>query len=212
MPFMTAKHIRIAWRPVITGAAAVGLTMLGIVGFLRLWDGKPYPVADPATTATRLDGHTQAMYDALDLPTAELGTAGGFEADGYGCQYRGLKHLSEQLADSPGNPPGVVKVRAGWSLKGVSRAEAVSAMHRARRELTRRGWEVADYENSRFRLWLSMKPTDSGDRVTVEAYPAGRLDVEAHTEDCVRYPSGTPLDGPDEPTLPDPVAPVQLHK
>jgi hypothetical protein len=85
-------------------------------------------------------------------------------------------------------------------------------MQRARRELTRRGWEVTDYENSRFRLWLSMKPAGSNDRVTVEAYPAGRLDVEAHTADCVRYPPGTPMDGSDEPALPEPVAPVQLHK
>ncbi|MGQ5635361.1 MULTISPECIES: hypothetical protein [unclassified Streptomyces] len=209
---MTAKRIRLEWRWMITSGAAVGLTMLGIVGFLRLWDGKPYPMADPATAATRLGGDTQAVYDALDLPTAELDTAGDFEADGYGCQYRGLKHLSEQLADSPGNPPGVVEVRAGWALKGVSRAEAVSAMQRARRELARRGWEVADYENSRFRLWLSMKPAGGDDRVTVEANPGGRLEVEAHTADCIRYPPGTPMDGPDEPALPYPVAPVQLRK
>ncbi|MFF4038691.1 hypothetical protein [Streptomyces sp. NPDC001816] len=212
---MTQEHSRRGWRRKIVAASAMGLAVAGTVGFVRLWNGEPYPVADPATTATRLDGYTQAVYDALDLPNAELDTdrpGRGMEADGYGCSYSGLSHLSEQLSDSPPIPPGVVNVSDEWALKGVSRAQAVSALQRARKQLTRRGWEVTGYENSRIRLWLALKPSDSDDGVWIEAYPANRLEVAARTADCARYPSGTPLNSLDEPAMPPQVAPVQLRR
>ena len=48
----------------------------------RFWNGHPYPVAAPAATACRLDGRTQAVYDAVDLPHAELADyCNGLDAD-----------------------------------------------------------------------------------------------------------------------------------
>ncbi|MGP4086058.1 hypothetical protein [Streptomyces sp. KR55] len=177
-------------------------------------EGEPYPVADPAVTASRLDDHTQAVYDALDLPDAELDTdwpGNGSEADGYGCYYRGLSHLSEQLSDSPPSVPGVVNVKNKWALKRVSHTQAVSALQRARKEPTRRGWEVTAYENSRHWLRLSLKPSDTDDAVSIVAYPRDRLQVTAYA-DCARYPQGTPLNDLDQPDLPPQVAPVQLRE
>ena len=158
------------------------MAVVGMAGCVRLWNGKPYPVADPATTATRLDGYTQAVYDALDLPNAQLATdwpGGGLEADGYGCYYRGLSHLSEQLSDSPGSPPGCGQRQRRLGAEGRLRAQAVSALQRARKELTWRGWEVTGYENSRFRLRLVLKPPAGDGAVSIEAYPAKRLEVAA---------------------------------
>ncbi|OIJ86504.1 hypothetical protein BIV25_40735 [Streptomyces sp. MUSC 14] len=192
--------------PTLAGAAACG----------RLWTGEPYPVADPVATATREDGYTQAVYDALDLPDAELDDpqADGPEADGSNCQYRGLSHLDEELSDSPGNPPGVVGVSDGWMLRGVSRAQAVSSMQRAGAELTRRGWKVAGFENSRSWLRLVLRPAGGEGTVpttvSVEAYPGGRLQVAAYAE-CARYPSGTRMDERGDPIMPSQVAPVRLR-
>jgi hypothetical protein len=70
----------------------------GTVRFLRLWTGEPYPVANPATTATRLNGYTQNVYDALHLPNAQLAPGSGLEANSYGCSYQGLSHLSRSRA------------------------------------------------------------------------------------------------------------------
>ncbi|WBO65375.1 hypothetical protein [Streptomyces camelliae] len=208
---MTQECRRTSPHRKIAAVSAVLLAVAAVAGCTRLWDGEPYPVADPVATATRLDGYTQAVYDALDLPDAELEPGGSPEADGYGCSYRGLRHLDEELSDSPGSPPGVVDVSSGWALKGVSRAEAVSAMQRARAELTRQGWKVAGYENSRSWLRLSLKPVNGEDTVSVEAYPGDRLQVAAYAE-CARYPSGTQMNELGEPVLPPQVAPVQLRR
>lgn len=59
---------------VVVSAAGVALAA-GVVivqALERCWNGAPYPVAAPATTARRLDAHTQDVYDALGLPHAEL--------------------------------------------------------------------------------------------------------------------------------------------
>ncbi|MFG2777563.1 hypothetical protein ACGFY7_06820 [Streptomyces prunicolor] len=218
---MTQRHNRLGRRRRLLVASAAVLALAGaVVGTVgvarwseRLWEGDPYPVADPAATAQRLDGHTQAVYDVLGLPHAQLDPdwpGGGSEADGYGCYYRGLKHWSEQLSDSPPSPPHVVDVSNEWALKGVSRDQAVSALRRVRKALTRQGWKVTAYENSRAWLRLALTLPDTDDTVSIQTYPRDRLQVSAYA-DCARYPSGTPVDDLDEPELPAQGAPAQLR-
>lgn len=216
---MTQRHNRLGRRRrlLVTSAAVLALagTVVGMVGFARsferLWEGDPYPVANPAATAQRLDGHTQAVYDALGLPHAQLDPdwpGGGSEVDG--CYYRGLKHWSEQLSDSPPSLPHVVGVSNEWALKRVSRDQAVSALRRVRKELTRQGWKVTAYENSRAWLSLTLTLPDTDDTVSIQTYPRDRLQVSAYA-DCARYPSGTPVNDLHEPELPAQGAPVQLR-
>jgi hypothetical protein len=214
---MTEQRRRTAPHRKIAAASAVVLTLAGAAGCARLWAGEPYPVADPVATATRVDGYTQAVYDALGLPDAALDetrSGAGPEADGYSCRYRGLSHLDEELSDSPGNPPGVVAVSDGWTLRGVSRARALSSMQRARAELTRRGWKVAGFQNSSSWLRLVLRPGGGEGTVpttvSVEAYPGGLLEVSAHAE-CARWPSGTRTDERGDPVMPVQAAPVQLR-
>ncbi|MFK0022523.1 hypothetical protein [Streptomyces sp. NPDC090798] len=183
-------------------------------GLDRFLEGDPYPVADPAATAQRLDGHTQRVYDALRLFDVELvdnWPGGGVEADGSSCYYRGFSNLSKQLSDSPPSVPGVVDVDSEWALKGVSPAQAKAALRHAKGELVRQGWKVTSYEESKFWNELSMRPPGTDDTVSVEAYPGDRLGVRAYAE-CARYPSGTPMGAYGDPELPSQQAPLQLRR
>lgn len=197
--------------------SAAGLALTASVGFVRwfgpAWQGTPYPLADPAVTARRLDGHTQSVYDALGLPRAELDAAGsrrGMETGVTLCYPRGLRHLNEQLADSPPAEPQVVNVSDEWLLRGVSRTQAGPALERARDGLTRQGWKVIAYQNSGDDLRLDLTPPGTDDTVSVTAYPGNRLQVGARSKRA-RYASDTPLNDRREPRLPAQQAPTQLR-
>lgn len=143
-----------ARRRKIRAASAAGLALVAVVGFARwfapIWDGTPYPVADPAATARELEGHTQSAYAALGLPRAELADwpGAGLAADGHDCHLRGMRHWSERGIAYPPQAPGVVTVSDTWGLRGVPRAEAEPALERVRKALTQQGWKVTDYANS----------------------------------------------------------------
>ncbi|MFF4657504.1 hypothetical protein [Streptomyces sp. NPDC001381] len=213
---MTQRRNRLGRRRKILVASAAVLAVAGAVGLARcaerLWEGDPYPVEDPSVTALRLDGHTQSVYDALALPDAELDPdwpGEGQQADS-SCTYRGLKHFPGQLNDTPPSMPGVVSVSSEWALKGVPSGQAMTALRRARKQLTERGWKVTTYESVNHAIQLRLQPPDSDDTVWVATYPRGRLEVAAYAE-CARYPSGTPMNDGGEPDLPAPGAPAQLR-
>ncbi|MDX3642188.1 hypothetical protein [Streptomyces sp. MB09-02B] len=176
-----------------------------------IWNGTPYPVADPRATADRLDGHTQTVYDALDLAEAELEPGYGNDGNGYGCHYRGLRHLLKQLPSTPPSVPGVVDVSNEWALRGTSTAEAQAAVGRARKALTAQGWQVTRYDRIKDLFDLAMRPPgNDGDAVRVSTYPQGLVVVSAYGA-CARYPSGTPVDSLGKPKLPAQRAPIQLR-
>lgn len=198
---------------VLVLALAFGLAeVLGLAWSAnRVWNGAPYPVADPAATARRLDGHTQAVYDVLGLPDAELDTnpydVG--QTAGENCGYPGLGHVSAQLNGS--HVPGVVTVSSSWRLRGVTRAQADSALARSRQALAGKGWQVTEYRNIHDRvIGVEAQPPGSGDRVHISAFPGDRFEVTAHAE-CARYPSKTSLDETGVPTLPAQQAPARLR-
>ncbi|MER7344715.1 hypothetical protein ABT390_04825 [Streptomyces aurantiacus] len=204
-------------RTVAAAGVGVAAAMAGIVGaglwFEGVWAGEPYPVADPAATSRSLDERTQTVYDALALPDARLDTERsgvGAEAEGYGCNRRGVRHWADGFSGSPPSEPGVVNVSYDWTLRGVPRARAVAALKHAKKELTREGWKVASHDNDRFWLRLKMVPPGGDASVSVTSYPAGRLEIAGYA-DCARYPEGTPLDEWGDPELAEMRAPVQLR-
>ncbi|MFE9404042.1 hypothetical protein ACFYNY_20000 [Streptomyces sp. NPDC006530] len=208
-------------RRKITMYIVVGLVAAGMVTatayaakwFEGVWNGRPYPVAAPASTAQRLDAHTQAVYDALALPHPALDEnwpGGGVEATGYSCHPVGLRHFFDNLSDTPPSEPQVVAVHDAWALKGVPLAEAVTAAERARVALTHQGWKVTENKHTSSDLVLRLTAPDSSDTVGIEAYPQDRLQVFA-AADCARYPAGTPLDTASDPRLPAPQAPSALR-
>ncbi|WP_433889009.1 hypothetical protein [Streptomyces sp. CA-111067] len=213
---MTERQAFRGRRRAVCSVSAAGLALVATAfafWFEQQWKGRPYPVANPAATARRLDDHTQTIYDALGLPDAELATdwpGAGLTTDPYTCPRPGLRHLSDGLMDSPPSEPRTVKVNDDWALKDVTRAQAVPALQRARTELTRAGWRLTSYEDSTDRLQLSLRPPNAKDTVSVEAYPGDRLQITASTG-CARYPAGTPMRYSDDPELPPQQAPAQLR-
>ncbi|GAA0431685.1 hypothetical protein [Streptomyces luteireticuli] len=201
----------------VVGAAAL---IAGVAVFARwaksMWEGDPYPAARPAATAERLDGHTQSVYDALGLPRARLDDdrpGRGMEAGGSACPRQGLRHLPENLRDTPPAEPGVVDVREEWALKGVPRAEAEPALERVRHHLTRQGWKVIRFDDSTpgHELWLHLKHPRTGDTIRVATNSEDRLSVSAYAE-CARYPSDTERDYYGALRLPPQQAPAQLRR
>ncbi|MFD9484979.1 hypothetical protein ACFWBX_13440 [Streptomyces sp. NPDC059991] len=220
---MNTQHIRRHRLPLTITLATVVLAMVvwvvvavqGLVSRLGpVWDGEPYPVADPAATARRLDHDTQVAYEALRLPDARLdpeSPGAGMESSGSGCGLRGLRHLVDNISDTPPSEPYVVSVSDHWGLQGVPRERALPALERVRAALTHSGWSVVSFENSRYGLALRLRHPAGGDTIHVESYPGGRLAVYAFSE-CARYPHRDGADTWDDPPLPEPVAPAQLRK
>lgn len=213
---MAPEQRRKAVRATTTGLGIVA-ALAGFIGLARwfdgVWQGDPYPVADPAATSRHLDERSQTVYDALALPDARLDAErSGVRAyaDAYTCHRRGLRTWSDALDPSPPSEPHVVSVNYDWTLRDVPRARAVTALQHARKELTRAGWKVAEHQNDRYRLELSLRPPGDGTSITLTAYPGDRLEVSAYA-DCARYPEGTPMDMDGEPELADMRAPVQLR-
>ncbi|WP_380282424.1 hypothetical protein [Kitasatospora purpeofusca] len=213
------------WRAAALAAVGVGMAgalFLGGVKATELWQGEPFPVADPVAVAGRLDARTQAVYDALLLPDAPLNRewpSEGIEASIYDCHPRGLAHFLDSISDSPPREPGTTAVHESWALAGVTHAQAVDAMARARQTLTAAGWKVTSYTDlSPDDVTLRLKPPQADDGVTdgvtdgvsVALYPRGNLAVFAGT-DCIRMPDTTPVDFEGRPDVPGPSAPVQLR-
>ncbi|WP_030714020.1 hypothetical protein [Streptomyces sp. NRRL F-2580] len=209
-------------RRKIVAASAAGLALAVVVGaavgfarwFTPIWDGTPYPVADPAATARELEDHTQSAYAALGLPRAELADwpGAGLVAEGDDCHLRGMRHWSGRAIAYPPQAPGVVAVSDTWGLGGVPRAEAGPALERARKALTRQGWKVTAYETAPrlAQAELRLELPGTGRTLSLTTYPGDRLEVAAHA-DCARYPAGTPLTGRGDPRLPAPAAPSPLR-
>ncbi|WP_167150931.1 hypothetical protein [Streptomyces sp. MBT27] len=200
----------------VVGVVTAGLvtaTAYAAQWFEGVWNGRPYPVAAPASTAQRLDARTQAVYDALALPHPVLDEnwpGGGVEAEGSSCHPVGLRHFFDNLSDTPPSEPHVVDVHDDWALKGVPLAEAVTAAERARVALAHQGWKVTEYEHTSSDLVLRLTAPDSSDAVGIVAYPQDRLQVFAMAA-CSRYPADTPLDAAGDPRLPAPQAPSALR-
>ncbi|TYC70529.1 hypothetical protein [Streptomyces sp. CB01881] len=203
---------------VTVGVIAVGAVFLAGVKVIGAWTGTPFPSADPAATARRLDAQTQEVYDALALPGAALNPqwpGGGTEANIYDCHPRGLAHFVDNLADTQPREPGTAVISTEWALAGVTRPQALDALRRAKQALVGKGWTVTSHDEAVEDVTLRLAPPRDGDgvghRVVVSLYPNGNLSVAAISE-CVRYPAGTRVTQEGAPyDLPDPVAPAQLR-
>ncbi|MFF2143696.1 hypothetical protein [Kitasatospora sp. NPDC058190] len=204
----------------LTGLALSATVVLGAVALGGAFEGKPYPVADPAATAEHLNDRVLAAYDALSLPEAPVlnpQRSLGVRADVYRCHRRGLGGFLDNLSDSPPPEPRTAAINAGFTVTGLTHPQAVDAALRARRTLTGRGWEVVSYEEFDG-LRLKLKPPNVGPgsvsgTVLVTYYDgSGFLEVSALAE-CVRYPSGTPVDSEGEPEhLPSLTLPAQVRR
>ncbi|MFJ8470981.1 hypothetical protein [Kitasatospora sp. NPDC094011] len=220
-------------RTALRGAvltAAVAAVVLGTVGgeavaegWTGVWDGEPYPVADPAAVAAHLDARTQSVYDALALPpgvtlAAEPGADDGITARIYGvCRPRGLAHALENLNDGGADQPRTAVLGARFTLAGVGADQWTEALGRVRRTLAGQGWTVDAVDDSGRGPRLTLTPPATGpgalaETASVSFDPVDHILVVAARTECASYPDSTPADVLGMPIgLPTATAPKQLH-
>ncbi|GGX68701.1 hypothetical protein [Streptomyces hiroshimensis] len=163
------------------GAYGAGTWMDAAAG--RLWNGEPYPAADPDQVAVRLKGQAQRVYEEVALPgRPDVGS------DGVGtgtCYYRGLRsigHIDQGL-------PGVSSFVLEWRVTDTSRDIARAGQERVRRRLEQQGWKFA-MENVGSDMGFRYEDPETGDHVDVDWHqPTGTLAVRIFTP-CGKVPQG----------------------
>ncbi|MFE6069299.1 hypothetical protein [Streptomyces sp. NPDC056525] len=164
-------------RPLLYGLIAVGLVAAGYY----LWNGPPYPQADPDAVAVRLKAQAQRVYDEAALPGApgvqsrvETGT----------CSYRGLRsvaHIDRGRLD-------VRSFGLSWQVTDVPETTARAAQARTRLRLERDGWKLVGKDVSD--LGYRFEHPGTGDKVDVDWYaPTGTFALNTYAP-CGKLPDG----------------------
>ncbi|MEU0272842.1 hypothetical protein [Streptomyces sp. NPDC006307] len=160
----------------------VGLTILAAVGALallavgvdagakkvsELWNGKPYPSADPAAVARLLQERSQWAYDGLGLPPATAGAVHSSGMDTGACYYRGLRgfgHIDDARLD-------VVDFSLRWEVPGTPENTAREAEQRLRQRLEDAGWKRTHDGNRRHEEFVELgyryRQPDAEDHIDV---------------------------------------------
>ncbi|WP_409055894.1 hypothetical protein [Streptomyces sp. SYP-A7185] len=119
----------------VVAAAVVALSAAAAVAGNSVWNGEPYPSADPDAVAQRLNDRSDEVYDGFGLPDTYAAAPG--RVDTGACSYRGLRgfaHVDEARSD-------VRSFGLDWSVPHVPEATARDAQERVRRQLVERGWK-----------------------------------------------------------------------
>ncbi|WP_158828001.1 hypothetical protein [Streptomyces sp. NRRL S-118] len=165
----SVRKARVSGRSVayaVTGLVTVALLVAAVVAARAVWNGTPYPSADPDAVAQRLKARSDEVYDSFALP-ATYAASGGRVSTG-ACYYRGLRgiaHIDEARSD-------VRSFGLRWSIPGVPEATARDAQRRVRQRLAQEGWKLT-YEEDRagatFReLGFRFESPGGGDHVDVQ--------------------------------------------
>ncbi|MFF8958558.1 hypothetical protein [Streptomyces sp. NPDC014894] len=166
--------------PVLTAVVVLAIAVL-VLG-QRLWNGEPYPAADPDRTAARLKQEAQRAHDEMALPASAEAITNGVETTA--CSYRGLRSVTRV----DGSLGGVRGFRLAWRVTDVPRDTALAGQKRVRERLVREGWRLRDenVSGTGFRFERSA----AGHRIDVAWYePTGTLAVTAHAP-CGKLPDG----------------------
>ncbi|MFD7091030.1 hypothetical protein ACFV94_24985 [Streptomyces sp. NPDC059896] len=150
----------------VTGLMMAALLATAVVAGNVVWNGTPYPSADPDTVAQRLKARSDDLYDDFALP--EKYAAGAGRIDTGACYYRGLRsiaHIDEARSDVRG-------FALDWSVPDVPEATAQDAQRRLRQRLVRKGWNLThegDRAGATFReLGFRFEDPVGGDKVDVQ--------------------------------------------
>ncbi|MFF3325284.1 hypothetical protein [Streptomyces sp. NPDC002889] len=149
----------------VTGLVMVALLGVAVVAGNVVWDGAPYPSADPNAVAQRLKARSDEVYDSFALPEEYAADSG--RVDTGACYYRGLRsiaHIDEARSD-------VRSFGLDWSVPDVPEATARDAQRRVRQQLVQKGWKLAhegDRAGAAFRqLGFRFENPKGGDQVDV---------------------------------------------
>ncbi|WP_327334094.1 hypothetical protein [Streptomyces anulatus] len=163
------RRARASGRPVlyaVTGLVTVALSTAAVVAGNFMWNGAPYPSADPDAVAKRLKDRSDGVYDGFALP--EKYTADAGRIDTGACYYRGMRsiaHIDEARSD-------VRSFGLDWSVPDVPEATARDAQRRVRHRLVQQRWKLThegDRAGATFRqLGFRFENPEGGDQVDVQ--------------------------------------------
>ncbi|CAL9495222.1 hypothetical protein [Streptomyces sp. enrichment culture] len=164
--------------------SAAGLVLAGATVAVRsLWEGTPYPAADPGRVAARLKAHAQQVHTEAALPQGPAAPARVLTGT---CAYRGLKALAHIDRDRTD----VHSFHLDWRVTDVPEAVARRAQEPTRRRLERDGWEVELRDDSRVGFGFRFRHPGTGEAVDVHWYrPTGTYAVSAYAP-CGKVPDG----------------------
>lgn len=144
----------------------VALSVAAVVAGNFVWNGAPYPSADPDAVAQRLKDRSDELYDGFALPEKYAADSG--RVDTGACYYRGLRsiaHIDEARSD-------VRSFGLDWSVPDVPEATARDAQRRVRHRLVQQGWKLThedDRAEATFRqLGFRFENPEGGDQVDVQ--------------------------------------------
>ncbi|MFF2939049.1 hypothetical protein ACFVSQ_04295 [Streptomyces niveus] len=149
----------------------------------RLWNGDPYPSADPDAVAVQLGRDAQLAYDDLVLPgrpevTSQIRTGA--------CYYRGLRsfaHIDRSRLD-------VNSFELRWDVTGVSRETARAGQDRLRLRLIREGFKLTSEESGDAPMGYRFTHPDSEHMVDVNWYESTSLLAFTAYAPCGKVPAG----------------------
>ncbi|HET6855611.1 MAG TPA: hypothetical protein VFH94_00745 [Streptomyces sp.] len=187
----TVRRVRVSRRPVLraaTGLLVAALLTAGALSAAFVWNGSPYPAADPDLVAQRLKNRSEDVRDHFALP-GTYRVDSGVVATG-SCYYRGLRSIAH--IDSA--RPDVRSFGLDWSIPDVPEATARAAQLRVRRQLAERGWKLThegDRSDATFRaLGFRFADPRSGDQVDVDWNDSTTtLFISVYAE-CGKVPDG----------------------
>ncbi|TQK50158.1 hypothetical protein FBY35_0473 [Streptomyces sp. SLBN-118] len=152
---------------------------MSVAGY-RLWNGEPYPAADPDQVATRLKQEAQRVYSELALPGQPDVSSNGVETGT--CYYRGLRslaHVDEGRSD-------VSSFGLQWRVTDVPRNTARTGQERVRRRLEQEGWKLTSENVSG--MGFRFERPDTDEKVAVDWHqPTGTLAVSVYAP-CGKLP------------------------
>lgn len=120
----------------VAGLVMAALLVAAVAAGNLVWNGEPYPSADPDAVAQRLKARSDEVYDGFALPGKYAAAPG--RVDTGACYYRGLRsiaHIDQARRD-------VRSFGLDWSVPDVPEATARTAQQRIRKQLVRKGWRL----------------------------------------------------------------------
>ncbi|WP_405615532.1 hypothetical protein OG292_20605 [Streptomyces sp. NBC_01511] len=146
---LPVRRVRAFGLSVLIAAAGLAVIPLSVAAAAagnlasEMWNGPPYPSADPDTVAQRLKDRSDAVYEGFALPEKYPADSGSVETGA--CYHQGMKsftHIDEARSD-------VVSFGLRWSVPDVPEATARDAQQRVRQQLVKQGWRLTSEEGDR---------------------------------------------------------------
>lgn len=178
MPRMS-RPVRRAVLALVVTVIAVPVLWLGH----RVWNGDPYPSADPDAVAVQLKRDAQLVYDDLALP-GRPEVKSQFRTGT--CYYRGLRslaHIDRGRLD-------VSSFQLDWDVTGVSRETARAGQDRVRLRLIREGFELTREDTGDAPMGFRFTHPDSGHMVDVRWFERTRMLTVTAYAPCGKVPAG----------------------